>query len=45
MILIKNVYEQLGHVAGYEKGSKLPEVGEFEISKDISKITVYYRNE
>ncbi|MGY3776954.1 family 20 glycosylhydrolase [Helcococcus sueciensis] len=41
----KNVYEQLGHVAGYEKGSKLPEVGEFEISKDISKITVYYRNE
>ncbi len=38
----KENYSKLGNVAGFEKGSELPEVGEVLPSKDLGKVTLKY---
>ena len=35
-------YEVLGHVAGYEKGSVLPDAGEFQNAESLGKVTLCY---
>ena len=35
-------YEVLGHVAGYEKGSQLPDAGEFQNAESLGKVTLCY---
>ena len=36
--------EELGHAAAYEKGSELPEVGEFSELTDLGKVTLKYQD-
>jgi LPXTG-motif cell wall-anchored protein len=38
----KENYSKLGNVAGFEKGSELPSVGEVLPSKDLGKVTLKY---
>ena len=35
-------YEVLGHVAGYEKGSQLPDAGKFQNAESLGKVTLCY---
>ena len=35
-------YEVLGHAAGYEKGSVLPDAGEFQNAESLGKVTLRY---
>lgn len=41
----KENYSKLGNVAGFEKGSELPSVGEVLPSKDLGKVTLKYVSE
>lgn len=38
----KENYEVLGHVAGFEKGSVLPDAGEFQNAESLGKVTLCY---
>lgn len=38
----KEKYTVLGHVAGYEKGSELPDAGEFQNAESLGKVTLRY---
>ena len=36
--------EEIGNVAGYEKGSELPEVGEFSTLENLGKVVIKYQD-
>ena len=45
MIVSKKIILNLGNVAGFEKGSTLPDVGEFLTAGDLGKITIRFVDE